>query len=362
MSASPVSVSAVTLPSGLERYACQLRLRGLGGAEAQRRLARATCAVVGVGATGGAIAEALARAGVGRLRVIDRDVVELSNLQRQLLFDEQDAREHLPKAEAARRRLARVNSDVRIEARVADLDGRNALALLEGADLVLDGTDNFAARFVVNDACASLGVPWIYTGVVGTTVHGMPIVPGRTACFRCYLGAPPPPGAAATCETEGVLGPTVLVGAGFAAAEALKLLAAGREAAPGAESGPTLAEGLLVVDVWTRASRRIRVPRDPGCPTCAGRRDFLGAASDAEELCGQDAVLLRGAPPVDLGDLAARLGGLGQVGPVNSFLLRFAPREPAGAALTVFADGRALVRGTRDLAAARGLYARYIGA
>lgn len=343
----------MTVPHDLERYACQLRLRSLGGVAAQRRLAGATCAVVGVGATGGAIAETLVRAGVGRVRLIDRDVVELSNLQRQVLFEEEDARAHLPKAEAARRRLARVNSQVTVEARVADLDGANALALLEGADLVMDGTDNFAARFVINDACAALGAPWVYAGVVGTAVHGMPIVPGRTACFRCYLDAPPAPGTAATCETDGVIGPAVLVGAGFAAAEGLKLLAA-----PDAP----LAEGLLVVDVWTREARRIRVPRDPACPACAGRRDFLGAGSDAEELCGQDAVLLRGAPPVDLPSLAERLRGLGEVGPVNAFLLRFAPREPAGAALTVFADGRALVRGTRDVAAARGLHARYIGA
>ncbi len=346
----------MTVPPELERYACQLRLRSLGGVAAQRRLAAATCAVVGVGATGGAIAEALVRAGVGRVRLIDRDVVELSNLQRQVLFDEEDARAHLPKAEAARRRLARVNSQVAVEVRVADLDGRSGVALLEGADLVLDGTDNFAARFVINDACAELGVPWIYSGVVGTTVHGMPIVPGRTACFRCYIDQPPPPGAAATCETDGVLGPTVLVGAGLASAEALKLLASGDPARA------ALSEGLVVVDVWTREARRVRVPRDPTCPTCAGRRDFLGAGADAEELCGQDAVLLRGAPPVDLLALAARLSGLGAVGPVNAFLLRFAPREPAGAALTVFADGRALVRGTRDLAAARGLHARYIGA
>lgn len=344
----------MTLPQDLERYACQLRMRPFGGVEAQRRLAAATSVVVGVGATGGVIADALVRAGVGRVRLVDRDVVELSNLQRQVLFDEEDARAHLPKAEAARRRLQRVNSQVEVEARVADLDGRNALALLEGASLVLDGTDNFAARFVINDACAALGVPWVYTGVVGATVHGMPIVPGRTACFRCYLDAPPAPGAAATCETDGVIGPTVLVGGGFAAAEGLKLLAAGPDA--------PVADGLLIVDVWTREARRVRVPRDPACPTCAGRRDFLGVGADAEELCGQDAVLLRGAPPVDLPTLAARLRGLGEVGPVNAYLLRFAPREPAGAALTIFADGRALVRGTRDVGAARGLHARYVGA
>lgn len=341
------------LDEGLDRYACQLRVRRLGGVEAQRRLQAATCAVVGVGATGGAIAETLVRAGVGRVRLIDRDVVELSNLQRQVLFDEEDARGHRAKAEAARDRLARVNSAVALETRVADLDGQSALGLLEGADLVLDGTDNFAARFVVNEACHALGVPWIYTGVVGTTVHGMPIVPGRTACLRCWIDAPPPPGAAATCETDGVIGPAVLVAAGFAAAEALKLLA-GRP--------DEVAAGLFMVDAWTREARTLAVTPDPACPACAGRREHLGRAADAEELCGQEAVLLRGAPPVDLPALARRLGGAGQVGPVSPALLRFTPREPAGATLTIFADGRALVRGTKDAAAARGLYARYIGA
>lgn len=334
----------------LERYACQVRRLG---ADAQRRLAGATCAVVGVGATGGAIADAMVRAGVGTVRVIDRDVVELSNLQRQVLYDEDDVRDHLPKAEAARRRLTRVNSSVRVDARVADLDGTNAVALLEGADVVLDGTDTFAARFVLNDACARLGVPWVYAGVVGTTVHGFAVVPGETPCFRCYLDAAPPPGTSATCETEGVIGPAVLVAAGFAAAEGLKLLA-GRE---------DLALGLLVVDVWTRDARRITLRRDPACPTCAGRFDALGAGATvaSEELCGRDAVLLRGGPAVDLPALSARLAGLGGVGPQSAFLLRFTPRDPAGASLTVFADGRALVRGTGDATAARALYARYIG-
>lgn len=339
----------MTLPADLERYACQLRRLGL---DAQRRLADATCAVVGVGATGGAIADAMVRAGVGTVRLIDRDVVELSNLQRQVLYDEADVGAHLPKAEAARRRLTRVNSHVRVEARVADLDGRNALALLEGADVVLDGTDTFAARFVLNDACASLGVPWVYAGVVGTTVHGFPVVPGQTPCFRCYMDAPPPPGTSATCETEGVIGPAVLVAAGFAAAEGLKLLAGRRD---------ELADGLLVVDVWSRDARRVRLRRDPDCPTCAGRFESLGAVADSEELCGRDAVLLRGAPAIDLSALSARLAGLGGVGPQNAFLLRFTPHDPAGASLTVFADGRALVRGTRDATAARALYARYIG-
>lgn len=342
----------MSAPAGLERYACQLRLRSLGGEAAQRRLARSACAVVGAGATGGAIAEAMVRAGVGRVVIIDRDVVELGNLQRQTLYDEEDVRAGWPKAEAARRRLTRVNSAVEVEGRVADLDGRNAVSLLQGADLVLDGTDTFGTRFVINDACAELGIPWVYAGVVGTTVHGFPVVPGRTPCFRCYLDAPPPPGAAATCETDGVIGPAVLVAAGFAAAEGLKLLAG---------QGDALAEGLLVLDVWTRDARRVRLNRDPACSTCAGRREALVAGAAAEELCGQDAVLLRGAPPVDLPALSSRLAAAGVVGPANGFLLRFAPAGADGASLTVFADGRALVKGTRDAAAARALYARYIG-
>jgi adenylyltransferase/sulfurtransferase len=334
------------------RYRSQVRVIGAAG---QQRLAQATVVVVGVGATGGAIAEILARAGVGRLRLIDRDLPELSNLQRQVLFDEEDVAAALPKAEAGRRRLSRINAGLQLSAEVADLGPGNALGLLEGADLVMDGTDNFLARFVINDACLALGVPWIYCGVVGTAVHGFPVIPGRTPCFRCYLERLPPPGSTETCDTAGVLGPTVLVGAGLAAAEAIKLLAD-----PDAEP----ARGLLIQDVWTRDARRVGFAADPTCPACQlGEREFLDRGSRGEaELCGQDAVMVR--PPtavaLDLEALAARLGEVGQVTTRNAFLLRFQPHDTEHE-LTVFRDGRAIVKGTQEAAQARSLYARFVG-
>lgn len=327
----------------------------MGGPAGQARLEASTAAVVGVGATGGAIAEALVRAGVGRVRLIDRDVVELSNLHRQVLFDEADAAAGLPKAEAARARLERVNRAVALEAVVADLGPDAAAALLAGADLVLDGTDNFATRFVINDACLAAGVPWVYAGVVGTTVHGFPVVPGRTACFRCYQEAVPPPGALETCETAGVLGPAVLIAAGFAATEGLKLLLGGPPA-----------EGLLVVDAWTREARRIALPRDPACPACLGRYEHLAAPASKEPLvlCGRAAVMVpspgRTAPDLQL--LAARLEGHGRLEARGRHLLRFVPRGSEAHALTLFADGRAIVAGTTDPALARSLYARWVGA
>lgn len=342
-------------PPGLsERYACQLKLPIWGGPEGQARLRRARVAIVGVGATGSAIAEALTRAGVGRLRLIDRDVLEASNLQRQVLYDEDDLASGLPKAELARRRLTRVNTEVELEAAVSDLHAGNVRALLGDADLVLDGTDNFATRFVINDACASLGLPWVYAGVVGTEVHGFPVVPGGP-CFRCYLPEPPPPGTTETCQSAGVLGPAVLVAAGLAASEGLKLLVAGVEGA---------AAGLFMMDVWSRDARRVKLSRDPDCPTCAGRFEFLEVPREASaELCGQDAVALRspGEAGLDLPRLAERLAGLGALEVSNAFLLRFAPSDRPELRLTLFRDGRGLVKGTQDPGVARGLYARYVG-
>ena len=254
----------------------------------------------------------------------------------------------------ARRRLSRVNSEVTLEARVADLHAGNVRALLGDADLVLDGTDNFRTRFVINDACASLAKPWVYAGVVGTEVHGFPIVPGGP-CFRCYLPEPPPPGTTETCQSAGVLGPAVLVCAGLAASEGLKLLLSGPEQAT---------QGLFMIDVWRRESRRLKLPKDPDCPTCAGRYDFLAAPREASaELCGQDAIALRspGEEALDLVRLAETLEGHGTLEVRNAFLLRFAASDSPDLRLTVFCDGRALVKGTQDAGVARGLYAKYVG-
>lgn len=339
------------------RYAVQARTRALrdGG---QARVRAASVAVVGVGATGGGVADALVRAGVGRLVVIDRDVPELGNLHRQALYDEADVQAGRAKAEAAALRLRRVNGEVTVEPRVADLRAATALQLLAGVDLVVDGTDTFASRLVINDACAALGLPWLYTGVVGTTVHLMTIRPGDP-CLRCLVGDAPAPGSVATCETEGVLGPTVQVGAGLAAAEALKLLSGHADA---------VVAGLTILDVWTRAARTVAVARDPDCPTCAGRLEHLrghsasmGPDDEAELLCGEGAVLLRGEPPASLPALARGLAPHGRVTAGSALLVRFEPADAPGTSLLVFADGRTIVRGTRDPAAARGLHARWVG-
>ena len=327
------------------------QIRALGGDDAQAKLGAAKVALVGVGATGSAIAQVLARAGVGSLRLIDRDLPELSNLQRQVLYDERDVEAGLPKAVAAANRLSQINSEVALEVEVADLAPHNAARLLGGVDLVLDGTDNFLTRLLINDACLAQGTPWVYVGVVGAEVHSFPVLPGSPPCFRCYLDAPPPPEAVATCDTAGVLGSAVLVAGGLAATEALKLLV-----------GATPATGLFVLDTWYRESHRAELPPDPDCPACAGRFDYLEGQGQADtQLCGRDAVLLRAAAPIaDLGALAERLAGAGCVLTQNAYLLRFDPPEP-GHSLTVFADGRAIVHGTQEPTVARSLYARYVG-
>lgn len=346
----------MTLDPRDQRYASQIRLSAIGAA-GQARLRAGRAVVIGVGATGSAIAEALVRAGVGHVRVVDRDVLELGNLHRQVLYDEDDLAAGEPKAEAARRRLARMNREVEVEAVVADLQPSNARALVRDAHVVLDGTDTFLTRLVLNDACLEAGTPWVYAGVVGTAVHGFPILPGQPPCFRCYVGEVPAPGTVETCETAGVLGSAVLVASGLAATEGLKLLLGHQAQA---------AHGLLVLDAWTRESRLLGLSPDPDCPACAGRYELLaGPGGESASLCGRDAVALR-APAadqvVDLEGLAARLAPLGALPTRNRFLVRFAPSEAPELSLTVFRDGRAIVQGTRDLAAARGLYARYVGA
>jgi adenylyltransferase/sulfurtransferase len=338
------------------RYARQAAFPGIGEA-GQARLAAARAVVVGVGATGSILASILVRAGVGRIRVIDRDLVEWTNLQRQPLYDESHARAAAPKAEAAAERLRAANAAVEVEGVVADLTARNAERLLEGADCILDGTDNFQTRLLVNDVAVARGTPWVYAGVIASTGHTMTIVPGKTACFRCYLGDAPPAGSVETCETAGVIAPAVHVVAGLAAAEGLKVLAGKADEA---------AKGLLVLDVWAREFRSIGVPRDPGCPCCGARRfDFLEARDPtlAAALCGREAVQVR--PPaesesLDLAGLAARLRatGDGEVMSAGPSAVRF---RAGGLDATFFADGRAIVKGTGDVGRARSFYARYVG-
>jgi molybdopterin/thiamine biosynthesis adenylyltransferase len=337
----------------MERYSRQILFEGI-GEEGQRRLRAARALVVGCGALGSAQVEMLARAGVGRLRIVDRDFVEESNLQRQTMFTERDARERAPKAVAAAVRVAEINSDVACEPLVADVNYSNVERLVEGCDVVLDGTDNFATRFLVNDACVKLGVSWVYGAAVGSYGVTLTVRPGVTPCLRCVFPEVPAAGSAPTCDTAGVIMPIIAVVAAVQVAEALKLLT-GRE--------ENLHGGLMQFDVWRNEWRRIGAgERAPDCPVCALRRfeTLEPEAGDlATVLCGRNAVQVspRGAVSVDLGALAARLSAAGEV-KANEYLVRL---SAGGYELTVFRDARAIVRGTEDAAVARTLYARYVG-
>jgi molybdopterin/thiamine biosynthesis adenylyltransferase len=294
-------------------------------------------------------AGALARAGVGRLRIVDRDYVELSNLQRQWLFEEADAREGLPKAVAAARAIARINSDIDVEPLVADLTPANAEELLSGAALILDGADNFETRYLINDYAVSRRIPWIYGAAVGSYGLAMPVVPGRTACLEC-LYPEPPSGAQPTCETAGVLGSLTSLIASLQVSEALKILC-------GAEPS----RRITTVDVWSGEIRQVKQPGPSAdCPACA-RGEFAhlnGTRRAPISLCGRNAVQIHERTrPVDLRDLAERLSPLGDVR-ANEFALRF---DMPPYLLTVFADGRVIVKGTTDIGLARSVYARYIG-
>lgn len=330
-----------------ERYSRQILFPGI-GVEGQQKLLDASVVIVGCGALGSFQAAALARAGVGRLRIIDRDFVEASNLQRQWLFDESDAAAALPKAAAAARSIARINSSIAVDAEIADLNPSNAEELLSGAGLILDGTDNFEARYLINDYAVSAGVAWIYGGAIASYGITTPLIPGR-ACFRC-LYPEPPSGAQPTCDTAGVLGSITAAVAAIQVADALRIL-----------TGVVVDPRITTLDVWKGGVRQIAQPEhDPACPTCV-RRDFEyldGRRRAPVSLCGRNAVQIheRGRP-VDLAGLARSLAPLGEVR-ANDFGLRFfaPPYE-----LTVFADGRAIIKGTTDPGIARGLYARYIG-
>lgn len=337
----------------MERYSRQTIFPEI-GEDGQRRLLAGRVTLVGCGALGTVLANALARAGVGHLRIVDRDYVELSNLQRQILFDEDDARGGLPKAVAARAKLARINSEVVVEAVVEDYGPDNAERLVRDADVVLDGTDNFEARYILNDACVKLGRPWVYAGAIASYGVVMPIVPGETPCLRCVFVQPPPSGGVDTCDTAGVLGPLPGIIGNLAATEAIKLLVGAQE---------HLSRGLLWLDAWYNTVQRTPLAAPvPDCPTCQGRRfEFLeaGSGAGATTLCGRDAVQVRPMAGVEprLDALAERLAPIGQVRH-NQHLVRLTVN---GYELTIFRDGRAIVKGTSDPAVARSLYARYVG-
>jgi adenylyltransferase/sulfurtransferase len=347
------------------RYAKQALFAGI-GVEGQAAISRSRVLVCGCGATGGVIAETMARAGVGLLRVVDRDFVERSNLQRQVLFTERDAAEQVPKAVAAGERLRAINGEIEIEAVVADVGPENVLSLVAGCDLILDGTDNFETRFLLNDAALETGTPWVYCGVIGSHGQTMTVLPGtprRTACLRCLMDSPPDAGTTETCDTAGVIGPAVNAVASLAAAEALKVLAGRTE---------LVRPRLLALDVWEgtlRAMGTERLIEKGGCAACGGgERKWLrgSAGSRAAVLCGRNAVQITPASrgEIDLEELAARLAAAGSVRR-TPYLVRVSTAEPASGApayeVTVFRDGRAIVQGTEDVAAARGVYARLVG-
>jgi adenylyltransferase/sulfurtransferase len=333
-----------------ERYSRQVLFAPI-GPEGQRRLADSRLAIVGCGATGSALASLLARAGVGYLRIIDRDYVEPSNLQRQILFDETDAAESLPKAIAAARKIRGFNSEIAVEPHSADLTPANIEDLLGGVDLVLDGTDNFETRYLINDFAVSKSLPWIYAAAVASYAVTMTVLPGQTACLACIF-PDSPRGMVETCDTSGILNSAVNYVASIAATEAMKLLVG---------SGDKIRRTLLSYDVWSNNPAEITTAKPrPGCRAC-GERDFIHLAGEGRPhitLCGRNSVQIHERErPIDFANLSQRLTPHGAVRH-NQFILKFW-RDPYE--MTLFPDGRAIIKGTTDTAIARSLYARYVG-
>jgi adenylyltransferase/sulfurtransferase len=339
----------------LDRYSRQMRFPGIGEA-GQRRLLDSHVTLCGCGALGTVLANALVRAGVGHLRLVDRDFIETNNLQRQVLFDEHDVAENLPKAEAAARKLAAINSSVYVEPVVTDIDRTNILELCQDADLVLDGTDNFEVRYLINDVAVKLGKPWVYGGCIGSHGQTMTILPGETPCLRCVFEAAPAPGEAGTCESAGVLSPIVNIVASYQAAEAFKILTGRRDC---------INRDLIFLDVWENVQKKIKIAPLLGkvdCPCCQRRRfEWLDGeqGSQTTSLCGRNAVQVSHRTPARLNfeEMARHLEMLGEVS-YNRFLLRF---DAEGHQFTVFPDGRAIIKGTSDVDRARTLYAKYVG-
>jgi adenylyltransferase/sulfurtransferase len=347
------------------------------GEDGQRKLLASTALVLGCGALGTVIADMLARAGVGHLVIIDRDFIEITNLQRQVLFDEQDVADAIPKAEAAKRKLARINSQVEVTAIVDDLNHTNIERYAAGADILLDGLDNFETRYVANDYAVKHGKPYVYGGAVGTVGASCVILPhtedgqapwevgegnaGATACLRCIFPEAPPPGSTPSCDTAGVIGPAVSIVANFEVVEALKILTGNFD---------HVSRKMRNLDVWSNAFHQVKVDRayEAGdCPCCKHRRfEFLEgkAGSSTTTLCGRDAVQLthrQSGAKLDFDSLAARLRAHGKVN-ANQFMLRADVTDNGKPyELTVFADGRAIVKGTQETAVARSVYAKYVG-
>jgi molybdopterin/thiamine biosynthesis adenylyltransferase len=338
--------------SHTERYSRQVIFPGI-GREGQARLAKSTVVVIGCGALGTVAAACLARAGIGRLRIVDRDFIEYHNLQRQILFDEDDVKNQVPKAIAAERHLRRANSSIEIEGIVADVNYRNIERLIGGADVILDGVDNLETRYLINDVSLKHRVPWVYGAAVSSDGMTMNVIPGRTPCIRCLFPVMPASGRIATCDTAGVVGSAPFVIGALQSVEAIKILV-------GAED---VSSDLITVDVWSGAFQRLRIGDSPSpdCPACQGKYEFLEAQFGARttSLCGQNAVqvMLPGDMEISFGELGRRFEEIGQVS-YNEFMLRFAVD---GYEMVLFPDGRAIVKGTNDESLAKGLYAKYVG-
>lgn len=336
------------------RYSRQTIFPGI-GPEGQRRLGEGLAVVVGCGALGTGIASALVRAGVGRVRIIDRDFIEYHNLQRQLLYTERDIEENLPKATAAERHLREANSSVEVEGVVADFSSTNAEKLVSDADVIVDGLDNFETRFLINDVSLKLRIPWVYGGAIGSSGMTATFLADQRPCFRCVVGSPPP-GGGMTCDTAGVVNATPWIIGSLEAAEALKILIRDERIAP-------VSRDLVVLDVWQRSFQTLPLDSFTGadCPACRGTYEFLEGKprTRVTSLCGQNAVQVwnTAAVGLPLPQLKERLSALGPV-ESSAQMIRFPVGEQE---LVIFYDGRTVVRGTRDEKVAKALYAKYVG-
>jgi len=347
--------SSTTNADNQDRYSRQVRFAPLGEA-GQRQLSDSRVLVCGCGALGAAIANTLVRAGVGFVRIVDRDFLELSNLQRQVLYDEDDIAAGLPKAIAAAGKLQKINSQITIDPVVADVTHKNIEQLAGDVDVIVDGTDNFEIRFLLNDFALAHGKPWVYGGVIGAEGQSMTIVPGETACLACLLPEPPPPGVTPTCDSAGILGSAVNMVAAIQSTEAIKLLSGSSDA---------ISRKLTIIDLWTNRYRGVELAklREAGDCRACGQHDFVWLdgqrGSKSAVLCGRNAVQLRpdAAQTLDLAVVAKQLSSAGEV-MHNDYLLRL---ETASHTLTLFPDGRAIVAGTDDPSVARSVFAQLIG-
>lgn len=341
----------------IERYRKQILFDGV-GEEGQQRLLQSRVALVGCGALGSVIAQTIVRAGFGFVRLIDRDFVDLSNLQRQVLYDESDVEQRLPKVVAAATKLEAINSEIVIEPVLADVSFENIIELIKDVDLIIDGTDNFEVRFLINDAAVETGIPWIHAGCVGSHGQVMTIIPGETPCLRCLMPEIPDPGSAETCDTAGVLASAIQVVASLQVVDAIKLLTGQKE---------LISQSLTIVDVWDGSLRKLDISKlneSQTCPCCSGGdRVWLEGerGSQTTVMCGRNSVQISPSAKMTLpfDELQERLEQMGEV-KNNSFLLIFRPSE-SDHEITIFQNGRAIISGTEDLSEARQLYARYLG-